>query len=125
MASSVSSSVSLSSNDRRERERALRVAECRIDSEHRDLALVDDVLDPNGRLPSGEHPDGYELRVQRLEDEVDDLKAANERLEDEVEELREAQEEADRELRNDLEDQLRGPYRKWITNQVLAELEDE
>lgn len=50
---------------------------------------------------------------------------AGDRLEDEVEELREAQDEADRELRNDLEDQLRGPYRKWITNQVLAELEDE
>lgn len=36
-----------------------------------------------------ERPDSYEMRIERLEDDVDDLQTQNDRLEDEVAELRE------------------------------------
>ena len=65
----------------------------------------------------GERPDSYELRVQRLEDEVDDLKTANERLQDEVERLQE--EKADREK---ISEQLQGKYWESLKNEIARQI---
>ena len=68
----------------------------------------------------GERPDSYEMRVQRLEDEVDDLKTANERLEDEIEQLR--GEKADREK---MSEQLQGKYWDSIIDEIEKRTGDE
>lgn len=73
----------------------------------------------------GARPNSYEMRVQRLEDEVDDLKTANERLEDEIEQLREDREQALDDLISNLEDKLNGEYRALLKEDILDELEDD
>lgn len=74
-----------------------------------------------------ERPDSYELRVQRLEDEIDDLKTANERLEDEVEALRE--EKADRdeteERLDKIREDLQGTYWSAIVDEIEHQIREE
>lgn len=73
----------------------------------------------------GERPDEYVLRVERLEDEVDELRTKNERLEDEVETLREDREQALEEFIENLEEKLNGEYRALLKEDILGELEND
>lgn len=64
----------------------------------------------------GERPDEYVLRVERLEDEVDELRTENERLEDEIERLRgELHDET-----GDIREKLEGEYWRAILDEIEA-----
>lgn len=70
-----------------------------------------------------EQPDSYVLRVERLEDEVDELRTENERLEETIEQQHREIETLEEELRDETEEireKLEGEYWRAIVDEIEA-----
>lgn len=88
-------------------------------------------------INDGDRPENHETRIERLENRVERLEeqlndkpeakeidAETERLQEEIEQLRDELEKSDKELRDDLEEQMRGAYLTLVKNAVLDELQE-